>query len=52
MEKTKDRSRRQSQQEEKKFRLQLDYKTIIIVKGKEALQRWLSRFPEAKLLKG
>ena len=33
-----------------RFKLQLDYKTVIVVRGKEAVQRWLSRFPNAKLL--
>lgn len=33
-----------------RFKLQLDYKTIIVVRGKEAVDRWLSKFPNAKLL--
>jgi hypothetical protein len=33
-----------------RFKLQIDYRTIIIVRGKEALKRWLSKFPEAKLI--
>jgi hypothetical protein len=33
-----------------RFKLQLDYKTIIVVRSKEAVERWLSKFPNAKLL--
>lgn len=35
---------------EERFKLQLDYKTIIIVKSKEAVKMWLSKFPNAKLV--
>jgi hypothetical protein len=35
---------------EERFKLQIDYKTIIIVKSKEAVKMWLSKFPNAKLV--
>ena len=35
---------------EQRFKLQIDYKTIIIVKSKEAVKMWLSKFPDAKLI--
>jgi hypothetical protein len=35
---------------QERFKLQIDYKTIIIVKSKEAVKMWLSKFPNAKLV--
>ena len=49
MSKSKDKNANKSAQTDR-FKLQLDYKTIIVVRGKEAVQRWLSRFPNAKLM--
>ena len=32
------------------IKVQLDHKTIIYVKSKAALQSWLSRYPNARIL--
>jgi hypothetical protein len=33
-----------------KIKIQLDYKTTIIVRTKNALESWLHKFPEAKVI--
>lgn len=33
-----------------RFKLQVDYRTIIVVKSKAALQMWMSKYPAAKLI--
>ncbi|HET6226317.1 MAG TPA: hypothetical protein VFF27_08565 [Bacteroidia bacterium] len=33
-----------------KIKIQLDYKTTIIVRTENALESWLSKFPEAKVI--
>jgi hypothetical protein len=33
-----------------KIKIQLDYRTTIIVRTKNALESWLSKFPEAKVI--
>lgn len=33
-----------------KIKIQLDYKTTIIVRTKNALESWLLKFPEAKVI--
>jgi hypothetical protein len=33
-----------------RFKVQIDYKTIITVRTMEAVKSWISRYPEAKLI--
>jgi len=33
-----------------KIKLRLDYRTTIIVKSREALDNWLGRYPNAKVI--
>jgi hypothetical protein len=33
-----------------KIKIQLDYKTTITVRTKDALESWLHKFPEAKVI--
>ncbi len=33
-----------------KFKLQINSRTIVIVKTKQALEMWMTRHPEAKLI--
>lgn len=32
------------------FKIALDYKTIITVRSKEAIERWLDKFPNARVI--
>lgn len=33
-----------------KIKIQLDYKTTIVVRTKNAVESWLHKFPEAKII--
>jgi hypothetical protein len=33
-----------------KFKVQIDYKTLITVRTMEAVKSWIQRYPEAKLI--
>jgi hypothetical protein len=40
------------EREGKKFRLRIDMRTIITVRGEDTLKEWLDKYPKAQIIEG